>query len=217
MPQRNPSTRPHRGRPASAQEIKAFAHPLRMRLYQLLGDLGQATASVLARETGESSGQTSYHLRQLERYGFVEEVADAGTGRERWWRPLGFSYDVPDEPSDAVTRTFGRWLSESQATTLDAVVQNWPHEPEEWREASTMSSTGTWMTSEELGALTEELLEVVDRHTNAAKDRRDAAGPAGGHLPVRDGERRVRVYVNAVPLPPTPDTAGAPLTPPTRP
>jgi DNA-binding transcriptional ArsR family regulator len=201
MAERKPSTKTHRGRPASAQEMKAFAHPLRMQLYRLLGDLGQATASVLARETGESTGQTSYHLRQLARYGFVEEVTGTGTARERWWRPLGFSYDVPGEPSDAVTRTFGRWLSESQAATLDAVVENWPHETEEWRQASTMSSTGTWMTSEELGALTEELLEVVDRHTTAAKDLRDAAGPTAGHLPVRDGERRVRVYIDAVPLP----------------
>ncbi|WP_122262603.1 winged helix-turn-helix domain-containing protein [Ornithinimicrobium cerasi] len=202
MSERKPPNPAHRGRPATASEMKAFAHPLRMQLYRLLGDLGQATASGLARETGESTGQTSYHLRQLARYGFVEEVADAGTSRERWWRPLGFSYDVPGEPDDPVTRTFGRWLTDSHAATLDAVVQRWAEESPEWREASTMSSTGTWMTSEELAALTEELLEVVDRHTTASKERREAAGPPAGHLPAREGERRVRVYVDAVPLPP---------------
>ena len=35
---------------------------------------------------GESSGATSYHLRQLAAYGFVEEVEGQGTARERWWR-----------------------------------------------------------------------------------------------------------------------------------
>ena len=85
-------------RPATAQQIKAFAHPLRMQLYRLLSDQGQATASVLARETGESTGQTSYHLRQLAKFGFVEEVPGEGTARERWWRAVGFSYDRVDDP-----------------------------------------------------------------------------------------------------------------------
>jgi hypothetical protein len=35
---------------------------------------------------GESSGSTSYHLRQLAAYGFVEELPDHGNRCERWWR-----------------------------------------------------------------------------------------------------------------------------------
>ena len=66
--------------------LRALAHPLRS---QLLGRLrldGPATASQLGRLYGESSGATSYHLRQLAAYGFVEEVEGQGTARERWWR-----------------------------------------------------------------------------------------------------------------------------------
>ena len=66
--------------------LRALAHPLRS---QLLGRLrldGPATASQLGRLFGESSGATSYHLRQLAAYGFVEEVEGQGTARERWWR-----------------------------------------------------------------------------------------------------------------------------------
>ena len=47
---------------------------------------GPSTASRLGRLVGESSGATSYHLRQLAEYGFVEEVEGQGTARERWWR-----------------------------------------------------------------------------------------------------------------------------------
>jgi DNA-binding transcriptional ArsR family regulator len=63
----------------------ALAHPLRLRLYELLRD-GPATASQLARRIGESRGLASYHLRMLERAGAIAEDASLGTRRERWWR-----------------------------------------------------------------------------------------------------------------------------------
>jgi DNA-binding transcriptional ArsR family regulator len=66
--------------------LRALAHPLRNRLLGLLRLHGPATASQLGRTVGESSGATSYHLRQLETYGFVEEVEGHGSARERWWR-----------------------------------------------------------------------------------------------------------------------------------
>jgi DNA-binding transcriptional ArsR family regulator len=78
--------------PESAVEVtdvralRALAHPLRSRLLGLLRLHGPATASRLGRAVGESSGSTSYHLRQLAAYGFVEEVEGEGTARERWWR-----------------------------------------------------------------------------------------------------------------------------------
>ena len=130
----------HRGRPATAQELKAFAHPLRMEMYRLLGDRGQATASMLARATGESTGQTSYHLRQLAKFGFVEEVPGEGTARERWWRALGFSYDKPEDPGDQPARVLNRWLIDSHAAVLHEAVDRWATEPEDWRLASTLSS-----------------------------------------------------------------------------
>ena len=66
--------------------LRALAHPVRNRLLGQLRLGGPATASQLGRVIGESSGSTSYHLRQLEAYGFVEEVEGQGTARERWWR-----------------------------------------------------------------------------------------------------------------------------------
>jgi hypothetical protein len=35
---------------------------------------------------GANTGTTSYHLRQLEKYGFIEEIPERSSGRERWWR-----------------------------------------------------------------------------------------------------------------------------------
>ena len=60
--------------------LRALAHPLRVKLLGLLRLEGPMTASDAGRRVGESSGSASYHLRQLERYGLVEE-AEGGTGR----------------------------------------------------------------------------------------------------------------------------------------
>ncbi|MEV4174440.1 winged helix-turn-helix domain-containing protein [Nonomuraea sp. NPDC049709] len=68
------------------QVLKVVAHPLRSRLLGLLRTDGPATASELGRKTGESSGSTSYHLRELFKHGFIEEDPDQSDGRERRWR-----------------------------------------------------------------------------------------------------------------------------------
>ncbi|MGY2130082.1 helix-turn-helix domain-containing protein [Blastococcus sp. SYSU DS0617] len=68
--------------------LRALAHPLRMSLLGALRNDGPSTASRLADRLGESSGATSYHLRQLAAFGFVAEVPGEGTARERWWQAL---------------------------------------------------------------------------------------------------------------------------------
>ncbi|GAA3856213.1 winged helix-turn-helix domain-containing protein [Tessaracoccus defluvii] len=191
-----------RSRPATPQEIKAFTHPLRMRMYRILNDRGQATASMLARETGESTGQTSYHLRQLAKYGFIEEVPGEGTGRERWWRAIGFSLDEgPGAPEPEVAHTVNRWMVEKEFDTITSALAELENAGSVWHSASVLSSSTTWLTHEELEALSQELLDVVERHTDAARGRREATGPAPAHQAVREGERRARIFVSAVPVP----------------
>lgn len=68
--------------------LKAIASPLRMKLLGALREHGPATASELGRRLGESSGSTSYHLRQLERYGFVADDDVQQSRRERRWKAL---------------------------------------------------------------------------------------------------------------------------------
>ncbi|WP_326720301.1 helix-turn-helix domain-containing protein [Streptomyces sp. NBC_00243] len=69
--------------------LKALAQPRRQRMLQHLTVHGPATSATLARALGLNTGATSYHLRELARYGFVEEQTEAtGHGRERWWRAV---------------------------------------------------------------------------------------------------------------------------------
>lgn len=65
--------------------LRLLAHPLRQRIERELRG-GPVTATTLARALGESTGLTSYHLRELAKHGFVEEVPELARGRERWWR-----------------------------------------------------------------------------------------------------------------------------------
>ena len=77
------------------ETLKAVSHPLRLNLLGLLRREGPATASQLGRSLGESSGSTSYHLRQLERFGFVGDDAEQPSGRERRWRALHDATSFP--------------------------------------------------------------------------------------------------------------------------
>ena len=59
--------------------IRALAHPLRHDLMGIIGRLGRATTADAARELGISHGLASHHLRQLAKYGFVEQVDGQGS------------------------------------------------------------------------------------------------------------------------------------------
>lgn len=70
-----------------ARSLRGLAHPVRLKVLGRLREGGPSTATALARELGESSGVTSYHLRQLAAYGFVvEDTTARASRRERWWR-----------------------------------------------------------------------------------------------------------------------------------
>lgn len=60
-------------------------HPVRIALLDLLAETGTLTSTEAAARLGHSSGLCSFHLRQLARYGLIEEAPHQG-GRARPWR-----------------------------------------------------------------------------------------------------------------------------------
>ncbi len=177
--------------------LKAFTHPLRMQILDYLNDRDEATSTTLAKYLNESTGQTSYHLRQLAKFGFVEEVEDKGTGRERWWRSKGLNVAPEDAKTLAqqspLLRTLAQRQTAERADKLSAFQGRIAEEDAEWVEASAMSTTSTALTPAELVALRDEVWDVAERHTEAAKKRRET-----GDL---EGRRRVRIHFDAFPLP----------------
>src|SRR6266852_6599409 len=74
------------------RSIRALAHPLRLELSSIVGRSGRITTADAARELGISHGLASHHLRQLAKYGFVEQVKGKDH-RERPWRLVATSYN----------------------------------------------------------------------------------------------------------------------------
>jgi DNA-binding transcriptional ArsR family regulator len=69
------------------EQLRAMAHPVRLRILSLLTGHAMSSAE-LARELGMKHAAVSYHVRQLERAGFLE-VAETRTvrgGHERRYR-----------------------------------------------------------------------------------------------------------------------------------
>ncbi|WP_176761623.1 winged helix-turn-helix domain-containing protein [Tessaracoccus oleiagri] len=188
-------------RSVSAAALKAFAHPLRMAMYEYLGDHGPATSATLARVTGESTGQTSYHLRQLAKHGFISEVPGRGTARERFWKSEGFSFDLDvfDEAPGAETRTavdiVQRQLVEQRVHRLLEWIDRQAGEEREWIEASISSDVTVRMTAPELQELQLALAEVTHDHVKRARARRDEVAD-------EPGVRVVKLYTLGFPLPP---------------
>lgn len=180
-----------------AAAMKAFAHPLRLRMFSLLSTGGPATATRLAERLGENTAQTSYHLRQLERHGLVEEDASLGKGRERWWRAASFSLPRPEGASAGpVKSVLHRAMVEERAELLRA----WFAEggPPEWVSAALEQSTTVILTAGELAALNRELQEVIARHTSVGRGREQQLLEAE---PGSENLRRVRVNLDSFPLP----------------
>jgi DNA-binding transcriptional ArsR family regulator len=86
---------PHEVREVEA--LRVLAHPMRQRILRYLRQAGPATSTTLARDLGENSGIMSYHLRQLAEYDFVQEIAERGQGRERWWQVTPGPLWIPRE------------------------------------------------------------------------------------------------------------------------
>jgi DNA-binding transcriptional ArsR family regulator len=179
-----------RGRVLDAKALKALAHPLRVELIELLVELGPSTASALARRLGESSGSTSYHLRQLAKERLIEEAPELGSARDRWWRVPdgGWSLEGFDILEREETRDDAHLVLDEVLRARFQRLRRWHRDASRWGAAwvdSTIEMTARLqLTREELGALTGELIAVVDRYRDLQADRRDPRVEHPGAVPV---------------------------------
>ena len=177
------------------ESLKALAHPLRVEILETLSTYGQFTASGLAERLGESSGATSYHLRQLERHGFVREVEGKGTGRERWWERVPGGIDlnpaeIEDTPaSRAATKTVLRQWERNRSSLLnDFQERGYDVLPTEWFRSSNTSTSNLRVTPEQL----REISEAWEKFSQEFVERY-----RGQNLP---GSRPVQIHFNAFPV-----------------
>ncbi|MDX3696674.1 winged helix-turn-helix domain-containing protein [Streptomyces europaeiscabiei] len=177
-----------------AKGLRAMAHPVRVQLVGLLRKYGPSTATRLAERLGVNSGTASYHLRQLGAAGFVEEDAERGNARERWWRSVHQMTELNDR--ELLVREPEATLAflQSVVTTYTLRTQQTLNElqtmPRAWRDTVDMSDWALRLTPEETVALREELRAVVSRY------RRDTPEAAAG---APEGAERVGVITHLLP------------------
>jgi DNA-binding transcriptional ArsR family regulator len=148
-----------------ARTLRALAHPVRIMLMEELMLGGAMTATEVGERIGETATTCSFHLRQLAKYGFVEE-AGGGQGRARPWRlaSIGMSFVPGGDPeaeiaSDAALQLF----RERQFARYQAWRTTKASYPPEWREASGDSQYLFYLTAAELEQLNTELNDVLRR------------------------------------------------------
>jgi DNA-binding transcriptional ArsR family regulator len=188
--------------------LRALAHPLRVELMNELSDFGPATASMLAERLGESSGATSYHLRQLAKHDIIVEDVERGSGRERWWRmaPGGVTIGSPETLDTPAGREANElislgWQQNNERRLSTFLRRGLDTFGLEWMESSTLSTSHLELTREQLAEFGREYYALQDRLKEKWKAEREAdeAGesPAGGDASLR---KRVQIQFNAFPL-----------------
>lgn len=176
--------------------LRALAHPLRVRIYDILSQYGPQTASSLAERLGESTGSTSYHLRALAKHDLIREAADRGTARERWWeRPVGgVSFASPDAMTTPAGRAatqvvMNEFLRNRNDQLLDFVTRGIDGEDEIWQDGTLISTATARLTPEQSKELALRIMALIDE---AVDNYRDQTG---------ENVRPVTIRADLFPLP----------------
>lgn len=174
--------------------LRAIAHPVRNRILTELTATGPARAADLAKDLGIPANQASFHLRQLAKYGIVQEAPEAAHDRrDRVWKVVaegGYTINLRELEAAPATRAasavwrnnFERWAHavistalRTKATSDGTVVK--------------ISDTALRLTNEEAQTMVQELDDVVAAWAERTRGR--------------DPERRTYLLMSA--LQPYPD------------
>jgi DNA-binding transcriptional ArsR family regulator len=153
--------------------MRALTHPVRLALLEALRLEGPLTATGAGELIGESPTTCSFHLRQLAKYGFVEE-AGGGSGRLRPWRltRIGMRFsDVHDDPETTIAaRGLDRMLRERYFARLQTFYDTRASYPTSWREVAGGSEFILHVSPEELREVDREVSAVLKRYQRRIAD-----------------------------------------------
>jgi DNA-binding transcriptional ArsR family regulator len=173
--------------------IRALAHPVRLDLLELLVAISPATAARCGRVLGVSQASCSFHLRQLEKYGFVEDAGPSGDKRERLWRVVDRHLGVDTAGIDPLAaQQFGRVAIQREADRVLQYLDRRAAEPGPWRSAAGGLGTTLPMTADEAAEVKQGWTALLAPYEARA---------AASDYRLRPGQRYVRYFLAATPLP----------------
>ena len=147
-----------------SRTLRALTHPVRIALIEALLLGGAMTATEVGERIGESPTTCSFHLRQLAKYGFVEE-AGGGKGRSRPWRltsvGMQFATAHDDPETEMAAGALVRMLRERQFGRYLTWLETNKNFPRAWRDAAGSSENLIYLTAGELEELNQEVLALL--------------------------------------------------------
>jgi DNA-binding transcriptional ArsR family regulator len=174
--------------------IRALAHPVRLDLLQFLGATGPATAAQCGRVLGVSQASCSFHLRQLARYGFVEDAGPGSDRRERRWRITDprLSVRIGSGGDVVVRQQIERLVVEREMQAiLDYSLRPADASPE-WQHKAGIVTGIAVLSPDEAAAIKEQWIALLAPYL--------ARTQADGHQ-YQPGQRHVRYFMAATPMP----------------
>ena len=149
--------------------LRAYAHPLRMRLIGLLRSDGPMTATQAAAALDDNVPNCSFHLRQLAKYGFAERVPGADA-RERPWQATASSTSWDDDSDDPAMRAATDQLNSVLLGEFTERAQDYlaarADEPTEWRAAAGFGDALIYVTPQELIELNAQIEALAARYAD---------------------------------------------------
>jgi DNA-binding transcriptional ArsR family regulator len=160
--------------------IRALAHPRRQRMLQHLGLHGPMTSAGLARALGLNTGATSYHLRELAKIGFVEEVPNLAHGRERWWRAPRRDLRLPPRSTQnpALRSVLDEAVRQELADDFDEFLRYQLGDDAGWVDAALSSRSAIALAADEVTEFFDAYVALLNRYrqrTEAPADARTVA------------------------------------------
>jgi DNA-binding transcriptional ArsR family regulator len=169
--------------------IKALAHPVRLDLLELLATISPATAAQCGRILGVPQANCSFHLRQLAKYGFVEDAGPGGDRRERQWRIVEPRPTIRIDSSgdQLVRRQLEDLVLDREAAAVRAYTARERDESPSWRRALGITTAVAALTAEEATDLRAKWLALLEPYLRRDNDQ-------------QPDRRHVRYFFAATPL-----------------
>lgn len=178
---------------ATRDQLRAMAHPLRMRIIERVGRRGTARAADLAADLDIAANSVSYHLRTLARGGVIIEAPESARDkRDRVWKlaQANFQHAPAEGSTDSEVRVDHDYLEASGATTLSAldwirsawvseIAQRTAHFPEteEQRAFAGMFSTPMRLSRVQARGLFDAVREKLEEYNVLNRDENGADLP----------------------------------------
>lgn len=154
-------------------EMRALAHPVRLKILDALRRQDTITATQASELTGESPANCSFHLRTLAKYGYLEEV-EGTSGRQRPWRRSAERLRFSIQHQDPSARAIANELVERISVQREQLLRDWfrGHDAysDEWQNAAFVSDRVVYMTPAEVAELNAKVDALMDEYAQRVSE-----------------------------------------------